>query len=445
MADAGALPEVTNTGLLPIHVIDAHLVSRPDLVRYNPNTGEIDEICTMIVNGRLFEDWETVWIQWNWNDWFSRFRFTCAEPDDYPLTQTSRVMRLAPQDEVKIYLGGILVITGIIVARQVVYDKDMHGVQLEGYSASWFAQRSSIEHKTHDFDGKSFLEIAGEVLRPTGVGYETVGNITSEKYKSGATPGTGETIGQFLERLARDKKIIVSNTPHGDFLFIGEHAWPAIGELVEGINIKKMQCTITDEYARSMFNTLGQKQGTDESHGKDASEQEAKVKGILRRYSIITTAMEQPVASIAEVMRRNDTEKMWNEDLTKIEANVTVYGWFRPRPTTLARENGDPASFMMGYAPSPVLQNEASFGHILWQAGDEVVVKSPMALLNNEQLKIRTVTWTQDRQSGTQTLLQLVNPLGLNGAAPIKTPRSVADSDPAETPASQYDPLIGPG
>jgi integrase len=26
----------------------------------------------------MFEDWETVWIQWNWNDSFSRFRFTAA-------------------------------------------------------------------------------------------------------------------------------------------------------------------------------------------------------------------------------------------------------------------------------------------------------------------------------------------------------------------------------
>ena len=240
----------------------------------------------------------------------------------------------------QIFLGGILVITGVIITRQVVYDATMHGVQLEGYSASWFAQRSSIEHKTHDFDGKSFLEIAAEVLAPTGVGFDTVGQITSEKFKSGATPGTGETIGQFLERLARDHKIIVSNTPKGNFLFIGEHAWPAVGELVEGINIKKMQCTITDEYARCMFITTRAEawQPINPMAVRHPSKKR-KVKGILRRYSILTTAMEQPVASIAEVMRRNDTEKMWNEDLTKIDANVTVYGWFRPRPTTMRREN----------------------------------------------------------------------------------------------------------
>ena len=41
-------------------------------------------------------------------------------------------------------------------------------------------------------------------------------------------------------------------------------------------------------------------------------------------------------------------------------------------------------------------------------------VKSPMAMLN-QQLKIRTATFTQDNNNGTQTLLDLVVPGLLNG------------------------------
>jgi prophage tail gpP-like protein len=296
---------------------------------------------------------------------------------------------------------------------------------LEGYSASWFAQRSSIEHKTNDFDNKTFLQIAAEVLAPTSVWFKTVGNIDNTPFKSGATPGTGETIGAFLERLARNRKIIVSNTPDGDMLFIGEHDWPPVGDLIEGENIKKMQCVITNEQSRSMFNTLGQKKATDESHGKDASEQEAKTAGYLRRYSILTTAMEHPVESLKEVQRRNDTEKMWDEDLTRIDATVTVYGWFRQRPSTVP-------SIATGGAS--ILGPTQDYGHILWQAGDEVTVYSPMAMLYNERLKIRTVTWTQDDRGGSQTLLQLVNPLGLNGQAPLKGQGSVSNTGPAVTP-----------
>jgi hypothetical protein len=42
------------------------------------------------------------------------------------------------------------------------------------------------------------------------------------------------------------------------------------------------------------------------------------------------------------------------------------------------------------------------------------MVKSPMAMLN-ETLKIETATYTQDRESGTETTLVLKNPFALNG------------------------------
>lgn len=412
---------------LPQEIIAAHDVSRPDLVRFDPYTGDVSEIATLIVGGLLFEDWETVWIQWNWNDPHARFRFTCAEREPYP--ESALILQFKPGDYCQIFLGGILVIAGVIITRQVAYDDKSHGVVLEGVSLSWYAQRSGIDHKTHDFSNKSFTQIAAEILAPTGVGYQTVGKIDETPFKSGATPGTGETIFQFLERLARDRKIIVSSTPTGDMLFIGEHNWPLVGDLIEGINIKKMQCVITLDSAYSEYVTTAQKIADDNSHGREASEQEARVKGMLQRYSKLITALEHPVASLAEVVTRNDTEKMWSEDLYSIQANVTVYGWFRPRPSVVPS---------LGYA-TPMQVN-----HILWQAGDEVWVNSPMAMLNGYRLKIRTVTWTQDNQGGTQSLLQLTTPRGLNSKTPIPIQSaSIAQSKPSTGPA-ETPPIFSP-
>jgi len=290
-------------------------------------------------------------------------------------------------------------------------------VQLQGYSVSWYAYRSGIEHKDGDFNEKDYKQIASEVLAPTGVGYETLGTINSELFKSGATPTTGETIGQFLERLARERKVIVSNLPNGKFLFVGEHSQPTQGELVEGVNIKKMQCVISTESARSEFIIRAQKKANDEEHGRKASEQEARLKGILTPYSILLGTIEHPVWSPNEVIKRVENEKMWNEDLTRIDATVTVYGWFRPLPTTVA---------------SWALQRLGpTTGHTLWQAGDEVVVHSPMAMLRNQALKIRTVTWMQDSTNGTQTILNLTTPQGLNG---MPIPKGSVNTDPPTTP-----------
>jgi prophage tail gpP-like protein len=195
-------------------IIEQHMVTRPDLVRVDAE-GNPSEIATLIVGGKIFEDWETVWIQTAWASEYSNFRFTCAEREPYPLP--GAVLQFAPGNSVEIYLGGIQVISGVIMTRQVAYDANNHVVQLIGVSGTWFAAGSSIEHKDSDFDGKSFTEIAAEILAPTGVGFKTIGNIDETPFKAGATPSAGETIGQYLETLARDRKIIISNLPNGEF------------------------------------------------------------------------------------------------------------------------------------------------------------------------------------------------------------------------------------
>jgi prophage tail gpP-like protein len=300
------------------------------------------------------------------------------------------------------------VINGVIITRQVAYEAEQHMVQLQGVSASWFANRSSIDHKTGDFSNKSFEQIAGEILAPTGVGYSVVGTLDATPFES-ASPSPSETIGQFLERLARDRKIIVSNLPNGKFLFIGEHAMGVTGELIEGVNIKKCQCVISIEAARSQFIARAQKKATDQSYGTDASEQEARLKGIMSPYSILITTLEHPVWSPAEVMTRAKTDKMWNEDVTMIDANITVYGWFRPLPSAVKSIAVQQLGNVLG-------------GHTLWQAGDEVVVESPMAMLRNQALKIKTVTWMQDSTNGTQTVLNLTTPAGLNSTLQFDRP-----------------------
>jgi hypothetical protein len=69
----GIDPEVQ--GLLPTRdaaIIQSHIVSRPDLVRIDQERYP-SEIATLIVGGKIFEDWESVWIQWSRAAEFSHF------------------------------------------------------------------------------------------------------------------------------------------------------------------------------------------------------------------------------------------------------------------------------------------------------------------------------------------------------------------------------------
>jgi prophage tail gpP-like protein len=342
---------------------------------------EQKEKATLIVGGGKFEDWESVWVQKTYGDSHHQFRFTCAERDP-PAKQ------IKPEDECTIELDGQLAITGMVITRQTAFDGNNHGVQLLGASNTWSAARSSIDHKTNSFDGKTFIQIAEEVLEKTGVKYKKKGTISEKKFDR-CHVHIGETIFAFLDRIAREVKVIVTADKEGDFLFIGEnYNGEKIGALIEGVNIKSCSAIESVSAERSEFLINNSTAASDSQHGTKASEQQAKEKGRLKRYSILLVPNEQPVWTEDEVKKRAKNEKMWTEQ-QRIQATFVVQGW-------------------------------TSGTGRLWEPGSSVRVKSEMAMLDRE-LIIQSATYTQDNASGTLTTLLCVTPAGLNATSDLGT------------------------
>ena len=379
-----------------------------------------DEVATLIVGGYRFEDFESVMVQHRWADAFPLFRFTTADVVEAPPTWER--LQFKPGDLCDIYLGGHLAIHGIILTRQTVYAAEHHAVQLEGVGITWASARASILDKESKFDGMTFEQIARKVMAPTGVGIEVIGKLDATPFAKGTKNNPGETIWAFLERLARVRGIVLGSNPYGFMLLIGEHSFSSVENLIEGENVLRMNCIISIVNTRNDFRVRGQTVGGDDKKGTDASEQEASAPGSLKLYSPLLTPTEQPVWGIPELAMRASHEARWNEG-TIIRASVVVQGWLRG-------------------------------GEALWMAGDKVFVSSPMAMLNLE-MKIETATFTQDREQGTLTTLDLVVPWLLRdtgvdfriggSTTPEPPPDAEGVSTPAETPPAAPVPDPPPG
>jgi prophage tail gpP-like protein len=337
-----------------------------------------DEIATLIVRGQKFEDWETVWVQERWADSFSYFKFTAAERDRAVTSRQPLWSRLQfrPDDPCQILLAGQPVINGYIETRQVAYDANSHAVMLVGKSVTAWPARSSVDTKTGNFDGKNVEQIAREVLASYPVGVKTVGTLNNMPFdKMQNQPG--EQIWDFLERIARVRGIVMGSDAFGNFLLIGDHSMPVVTDLIEGVNIKKCQAVFSKEYAYEKFVVTGQTAASDGNSGPTASEQRAEVPGAGKITSVLITPVEQPVKSVVELYDRARNEEIWN-DGTEIKVTIVSQGWLRD-------------------------------GVTLWKPGDNVFVKSPMAMLNMT-MKIQNVAFSQDNQNGTITTLDLVPP-----------------------------------
>lgn len=363
-----------------------------------------EEIATLIVRGMIYEDWETVWYQWSLGDPYPTFRFTATEDD--PRLPGSYNLRFTVGDECRLFLGGYPIMRGVILTRQVAYDKNNHTIVLQGAGLTWYAANASVISKTGEFHG-TFEQIAEEVLAPTCSGMRVWGQISKLPFKDPVRAQQGESIFQFLETIGRDRKVIVTSDPFGDFLFIGEHEGEYVGDLVEGGNILKCQSVISVLKAHSEFIASGQSAANDEHNGSKAAEMKASVQGSGKCYMPLLTPIEHPVWTQEEVKLRAATEWMFNEGQGKIEATVTVQGWFNPRTG------------------------------LRWDVGQKMRFVSPMTGIDNMVMKIRTVTYTQDRQ-GSLTTMVLVQPSGYNdsdlktGAGAI--PDAIFDVRPAADP-----------
>jgi prophage tail gpP-like protein len=353
-----------------------------------------EETATIVVDGKKFSDWETVMIQHRWTEAYPIFKFTTADEVEIPMDW--RLLQFKPGDECAIYLGKHLAITGIITIRQAAYDAKRHGVELQGKGITWYAHRASILAPLGNFDNQSFKQVADTVAGQAGIKVLPVGMLDPTPFpRLQCEPG--ETCWDFLERIARPRKIVMGSDHQGNFLAIGQHTKPVTADLAEGVNIKKAQVTIAKENIYSGYWVIGSTAASNEQSGTAASEQRAMVAGSAKRYSPILTTAEQPVWNQAEIQRRAEAEATWHEG-TFLEAFITVQGWMRPSDNSI------------------------------WEAGTNVRIWSPMAMLDMV-LKIQSVTFMQSREAGTETVLDLVAPwlLGETGHFDISTPGSPVD------------------
>lgn len=353
------------------------------------------------VGGVDWKDWESVFVQLRWADSFAYFRFTTVERQAGGLSQGAIISpQFGPGAQCTINLGGIPVVAGVIETRQVAYDANRHGVELQGKSLTSVVARSSVNTKSGSFDGMTWLQVAQKVVSPYPTKIIPIGVLNSIPFDK-LSNQQGEHIWDFLERIARPRGIILGSDSFGNFLAIGDHSAPVLNtQLIEGQNIKKMQCVMHKDEVYAQYNVTGQAPASDDNAYTKASEMEGRWAGTGILNSILITPAEQPVKSVGELTDRAKNEALWHEGPV-IEVTVTVQGWYRDD------EN-------------------------IWWPGDNVFVYSPMCPLNM-MMKIQTATFTQDNNNGTETTLELKQPWALKDNAQLNPgPTSTNTTMPAQ-------------
>jgi prophage tail gpP-like protein len=302
---------------------------------------------------------------------------------------------------------------GTILTRQTVYDANSHGVQLSGVSATYWGHKSSVYTSTMNFDGMTFEQVARKVMEPYNMNIQTVGTLDAKPFEK-LSAQYSETVWDFLERLARDRGVVLGTGADGAALLIGQHTKPVVSDLIEGVNILRCSCTINVSTKFLKYGASVQRRGGDDSSGAKTSQIVKFADGTGCKSSFSLTPVEHP-GDEDDAQKRANYEARWHEGYS-VTAQVTVQGWLRAHGS-------------------------------LWTVGDNVHVESDMAMLH-QVLKIQQATFMQDNKSGTTTTLDLVVPWllgdkpGYNPGNPTTPPLPGASTKGPPQPKSTP---VGPG
>jgi len=301
-----------------------------------------------------------------------------------------------PGMPVQVFYGPLLVLTGLIDNVNPSYDAENHGIQITSRSKTKDPVDSSAEMPNGEMENVTLDQIAGELLRPYGM----TPRIEAEMGEpfSRAAVIDGETVQETLERYARQRGVLVTDDAEGNPRLVQVKNQAPTFALTEGINILAGSSTLTEDKRHSEYKTTGQDAGTDQKHGRDVSEVEAKTTDPAIGRHRPLQLLPETAANDITAQQRTDWEAAYRGG-ESVQASITAPAW----GPTAAR---------------------------LYTPGEICMLTAPL-LKVNRPLALQSVRHSETNEGGTVTECTLVPVEALNPKAGEKP--AAGQSAPAWT------------
>lgn len=364
-------------------------------------------IATVKAGGKLYTAWQSVMVRRDFGNYVSVFQFSAAEPG--PFGQGWDALRLTPGTPVQVLLGGVKVIDGYVTTRVASYDAESHDLIIAGKSKTCDIHDSSVVVKPGTFNGYTFQQAGKGVMAPHPVQLvmQNPPASASKPFPSLVTQ-FGETVGEFLERTAKMRGMILCDDKDGNITAgQGPSSVQVVAELQEGRNIKRATGKLDDQTLWSRYTMASQQPGTDQNW--PPRDNSATVQNSLTRPNRFKLGISEHPGDSDDMVHRANLEAA-RSTWPCVECQITVVGWFNPDGS-------------------------------LWDVTDHITVLSPMLFPNDSgsmTLGVQAVTYGQDSQNGTTTTLDLVLPQLLTSTPDPNSSTGVSGptGDPANYPGA---------
>lgn len=280
----------------------------------------IDDAVTLFVNGQVFEGWEDLQITRELNAAASDFQLQLV--DKWRTDQEQ--WRLQPGDAVHIHVGKDTILTGYTDRVSASFSSNQRTVTVNGRSKTADLVDCSVTGE-NEFSGLNLKEIAEKLLKPFGIQAVFIAQPGAAFDK--VTVQQGETVFALIDRLTRQRKLVVYPTVQGNLAFNVGGKTRSGTTLKQGLNVLSGSANYDNSDRFSEYTTKGQNLSFLGDQQQNTSGQgKATDKGVTRFRPMVlvaeTTADDQTSADRASYEANIRAAK--SQDIT-----IEVQGWHK--------------------------------------------------------------------------------------------------------------------
>lgn len=284
----------------------------------------IPDALTLFLNNKVFEGWEDIQITRELNVLASDFQLKLT--DKWKTDQEK--FAIQPGMKVHVHLGKKSFLTGWLDSLNLSFSSNSRDITADGRSRTCDLVDCSVTGD-NEYSGLTLQEIAVKVCQPFNV-------VVSFQAPAGepfskVTVQQGETVFALLDRLARQRKLIMFPDYEGFLVFARAGAKRSPVQLAEGINVLSGSAKFDNSERFSSYLVKGQNLSfLGEPDQSTSPSGEAKDEGITRFRPLIIVG-ETSTDDGASVDRAAYEAGL--RAAKALEVEVQVQGWLRPDRT----------------------------------------------------------------------------------------------------------------
>lgn len=212
---------------------------------------------TLTVNGTVHRGWTSVRITLGMEQIAGTF--SLGQSERWSGQETP--WPIYPGDQCRLAIGDDAVITGYVDDSNPEYDKESHGIQIQGRDRTGDLVDCAAIHKSGQWRGVTLTRICADLCKPFGIPVTALIDV-GRPFPSFALQ-EGETAFEAMERAARMRAVLLMSDGQGGLLLTRASAESLPVALERGVNIERASGTFSHKDRFSRYIIKGQAPGDD--------------------------------------------------------------------------------------------------------------------------------------------------------------------------------------